>query len=303
MEEVIINTDIKNLKLFSRGKVRDTYDLGDYLLLITTDRISAFDFVLSCGIPEKGKVLNQISAFWFEQTRNIIPNHLVETIEDVRGLDKYIPLAKRFIYPSYLTGRAMVVKKARTIPVECIVRGYLAGSAWNEYRLTGTVFGVSLPANLRESEELPQPLFTPTTKAETGHDEPISAEDMRNLIGEEVAEEITSRSTKVYQYAREFARKRGIIIADTKFEYGIIDGKITLIDEILTPDSSRLWDTKFYRAGQAQPSYDKQLVRDWLVHSGWNQEPPFPELPADVIRATTQRYLKAFEKITGRKLV
>jgi len=298
---VLMQTDL-SLPLFSRGKVRDTYDLGDYLLLIATDRISAFDFVLPCGIPQKGSVLNQISAFWFEQTANLIPNHLVEVVEDVHRLDKYITSDKRFDYPAYLSGRAMIVKRAERIPVECVVRGYLSGSAWGEYKQSGTVSGLPLPKVLHESEELPQPLFTPTTKAETGHDEPLSAGEMKRLVGEEVAAEITAKSIEIYQFAREYARKRGIIIADTKFEFGIRDGKIILIDELLTPDSSRLWDVKYYTVGQAQPSYDKQPVRDWLVQSGWNKEPPVPKLPPEVIKATTRRYVKAYERITGRNL-
>lgn len=298
---VLMKADLP-LPLFWRGKVRDTYDLGNYLLIIATDRISAFDFVLPCGIPQKGVVLNRLSVFWFERTAKLMPNHLVEAVEDVRCLDKYLPPEKRFDYPSYLVGRSMVVRKAKRIPIECVVRGYLSGSAWTEYKQSGTVSGFSLPKGLQESQELPEPLFTPTTKAEAGHDEPLSTEETKKLVGEKVAEEITAKSLVVYNYAREYARKRGIIIADTKFEFGVVDSKVILIDELLTPDSSRIWDAKRYKVGQSQPSYDKQPVRDWLVHSGWNKEPPVPMLPPEVIEATTKRYVQAYERITGRRL-
>ncbi len=298
---ILMKADLP-LPLFSRGKVRDTYDLGDYLLIIATDRISAFDFVLPCGIPRKGKVLNQISSFWFQQTEKIIPNHLVAAVDDVKVLDRFIPPPKRFAYPDYLAGRSMVVKKAERIPVECVVRGYLSGSAWAEYQKSGTVSGLPLPKGLRESQELPQPLFTPTTKAETGHDEPLTAEEIKKLVGEKVASEITAKSLQIYAFARDYARTRGIIIADTKFEFGIREGRIILIDELLTPDSSRFWEASRYKVGQSQPSYDKQPVRDWLVQSGWNKEPPVPTLPPDVIEATSQRYVHAYERLSGKKL-
>ena len=301
LDSVLMKADLP-LPLFSRGKVRDTYDLGDYLLLIATDRISAFDFVLPCGIPRKGKVLNQISSFWFKQTEKIIPNHLVAAVDDVKVLDKYVPAPKRFAYPSYLAGRSMVVKKAERIPVECVVRGYLSGSAWAEYQKSGTVSGLPLPKGLQESQELPQPLFTPTTKAETGHDEPLTTEETKKLVGGKVAAEITAKSIEIYRFARDYARTRGIIIADTKFEFGIRDGRIILIDELLTPDSSRFWEASLYKVGQSQPSYDKQPVRDWLVQAGWNKEPPVPTLPPDVIEATSQRYVHAYERLSGKKL-
>ena len=298
---VLIKTDLP-LPLFFRGKVRDTYDLGNLLLIVATDRISAFDSVLPCGIPDKGLVLNQLSAFWFNKTRDLVPNHLIETVNDVHCLDSYLPPESRFAYPSYLSGRSMIVNKAKRIPVECVVRGYLSGSAWAEYQKLGTIFGESLPKGLKESQELPQPLFTPTTKAETGHDQPLSMDEIKRLAGEAIAEAMKEKSLAIYSYARNYARARGIIIADTKMEFGLDDGKLILIDELLTPDSSRLWDAKLYRIGQSQPSYDKQPVRDWLVQSGWNKEPPAPMLPPEVIEATTNRYRQAYERLTGRKL-
>jgi len=295
---VLIKTDLP-LPLFFRGKVRDTYDLGNRLLIVATDRISAFDSVLPCGIPDKGLVLNQLSAFWFNKTRDLVPNHLIETVNDVHCLDSYLPPESRFDYPSYLSRRSMIVNKAKRIPVECVVRGYLSGSAWAEYQEQGTIFGEPLPEGLKESQELPHPLFTPTTKAETGHDQPLSMDEIKRLAGEAIAEEMKEKSLAIYNYARGYARARGIIIADTKMEFGLDDGKLILIDELLTPDSSRLWDAGLYRIGQSQPSYDKQPVRDWLVQSGWNKEPPAPMLPPDVIEATTRRYREAYHRLTG----
>jgi phosphoribosylaminoimidazole-succinocarboxamide synthase len=296
-----MTTDL-SLPLFIRGKVRDTYDLGDRLLIVATDRISAFDVVLPCGIPDKGLVLNQLSAFWFDQTRNIIPNHLIEVIDDVKSLGRYRPKGSRTAYPSYLAKRSMIVKKVARIPVECVVRGYLAGSAWGEYQTSGMVCGIPLPEGLKESQKLPRPLFTPTTKAETGHDQPLTMAEMEKLVGKVQTAEIQEKSLAVYNYAWEYALDKGIIIADTKMEFGLLDGKLILIDELLTPDSSRFWDAKQYRVGQSQPSYDKQPVRDWLVQSGWNKEPPAPMLPSEVIEATTKRYREAYEKLTGKKL-
>lgn len=300
--DVLLKTDLP-LPLFIRGKVRDTYDLGKYLLIIATDRISAFDAVLPCGIPAKGLVLNQLSAFWFRQTAKIMPNHLVDVVDNVRRLDSYLAPAQRFQYPSYLAGRTMVVKKVERIPVECVVRGYLAGSAWSEYQKSGTANGIPLPPGLQESQELPEPLFTPTTKADTGHDLPLTMSEMQKLVGKQRAEEMRDKTIEIYRSAREHARARGIIIADTKLEFGMEGGKLILIDELLTPDSSRLWDAALYKVGQSQPSYDKQPVRDWLVESGWNKEPPAPMLPSDVIAATTKRYVEAYERLTGKKLV
>ncbi len=298
---VLMTTDL-SLPLFIRGKVRDTYALGDRLLIVATDRISAFDVVLPGGIPDKGLVLNQLSAFWFDQTRNIIPNHLIEVIDDVKSLDRYRPKGRRTAYPAYLARRSMIVKKVTRIPVECVVRGYLAGSAWAEYQQSGMVCGIPLPKGLKESQKLPQPLFTPTTKAETGHDQPLTMEEMEKLVGKAQATEMREKSLAVYNYAWEYALGKGIIIADTKMEFGQDNGKLILIDELLTPDSSRFWDAKQYRAGQSQPSYDKQPVRDWLVQSGWNKEPPALMLPPEVIAATTRRYREAYERLTGKRL-
>jgi len=297
----LINTELP-LPPFIRGKVRDSYELGNRLLIIATDRISAFDSVLPSGIPNKGLVLNQLSTFWFGKTGNIVPNHLVEAIDSIRSLDAYLPQESRFDYPPYLTGRSMVVRKVERIPVECVVRGYLAGSAWAEYQETGTVSGLPLSEGLKESQEFPQPLFTPTTKAETGHDQPLTMDEMKELVGEALTEEMKGKSLAVYSYAREYAQARGIIIADTKMEYGLDNGKLILIDELLTPDSSRFWDAEQYKVGQSQPSYDKQPVRDWLIEAGWNKEPPAPVLPPEVIEATTDRYQQAYQRLTGRKL-
>jgi len=297
----LTNTNLP-LPLFIRGKVRDTYDLGNLLLIIATDRISAFDEVLPCGIPNKGLVLNQLSSFWFEKTRHLIPNHLIEVVDDVHCLDAYLPTESRFPYPSYLSGRSMIVKKAERIPVECVVRGYLSGSAWAEYQQHGTVSSFLLPKGLQESQELPQPLFTPTTKAETGHDLPLSMDETKKLVGEALAEEIKEKSLAIYSYARQYAKARGIIIADTKMEFGLDNNTLILIDELLTPDSSRFWDTVQYKVGKSQPSYDKQPVRDWLVQAGWNKEPPAPMLPPEVIEATSKRYQQGYERLTGKKL-
>jgi len=300
-QSVVLETNLP-LPLFFRGKVRDTYDLGDLLLLITTDRISAFDSVLPSGIPYKGSVLNQISSFWFEKTKNIVPNHLKEVVNNVRCLDSYIPAEKRFSYPAFLAGRSMIVKKAKRIPVECVVRGYISGSAWAEYKQNGTISGLPLPKGLLESQELPHPIFTPTTKAESGHDEPLSMDEMNSLVGEALAKEIKDISLTIYNYAQEHAKSRNIIIADTKMEFGLDNGKLILIDELITPDSSRFWDIEEYKIGQSQDSYDKQPVRDWLVQSGWNKEPPPPILPPEVVKATTRRYVQAYERLTGNKL-
>lgn len=298
---VLLNTDLP-LPIFIRGKVRDTYDLGNHLLIIATDRISAFDVVLPCGIPLKGCVLNQLSIFWFRYTAHFMANHLLEGVDDVRCLDSYLPAEKCFDYPSYLVGRSMIVKKVKRTPVECVARGYISGSAWAEYKERGTVSGVSLPENLKESQELPHPLFTPTTKAETGHDLPLTEDEVAGLVGKELAEKMKEKTLAIYDYAREYSRARDIIVADTKFEFGLEDGKLILIDELLTPDSSRFWDVALYKVGQSQPSYDKQPVRDWLIQSGWKKEPPAPMLPPDVITSTTERYQQAYERLTGREL-
>jgi len=298
---ILMKTDLP-LPLFIRGKVRDTYDLGSHLLIVATDRISAFDVVTPNGVPLKGHVLNRLSSFWFRRTAEIIPNHMTEAIDDVHSLDSYLPEGERFAYPSYLRGRSMVAKKVKRIPVECVVRGYISGSAWAEYKEHGTVSGNPMPEGLKESQELGQPIYTPTTKAETGHDMPITNKQIIKLIGLRTALELEEKSLAVYNFARQYAMSKGIIIADTKFEFGIDNGRLTLIDETLTPDSSRFWDAAKYKPGKSQESFDKQPVRDWLVASGWNKEPPAPELPADVIEATSRRYVQAYEKITGRQL-
>jgi phosphoribosylaminoimidazole-succinocarboxamide synthase len=300
-DQILLKTNLP-LPPFVKGKVRDTYDLGKRLLIVATDRISAFDVVLPCGIPKKGLVLNQLSAFWFEQTKDLVPNHLVEALYDVNRLDDYLPPEKRFDYPEYLKGRTMVVKKVKRLPVECVVRGYLAGSAWEEYKQSGTISGLKLAKGLKQSQELPQPLFTPTTKAESGHDQPLSMREVERLVGETIAQEMKQKSLAVYSYAQGYALARGIIIADTKFEFGLEGDQLILIDELLTPDSSRIWETELYKVGQSQPSYDKQPVRDWLSESGWNKEPPAPMLPPEVIEATSRRYQQAYEMLTGKKL-
>ncbi|HEY8489992.1 MAG TPA: phosphoribosylaminoimidazolesuccinocarboxamide synthase [Dehalococcoidia bacterium] len=292
---VLLETNLPNR--FARGKVRDTYDLGDRLLMVATDRISAFDVVMRDGIPHKGAVLTQLSAFWFEATREVVPNHFIRLITGPDNPDVPFPVPEEF------TGRAMLVHKARRIDAECIVRGYLAGSAWAEYRETGTAYGIKLPPGLRESDELPSPIFTPTTKAETGHDEPLTWEQFVDLVGPQPAEVMKVRSLALYQYAAGYARERGIIIADTKFEFGELGDEIIVIDEVLTPDSSRFWPADQYQPGRGQPSFDKQYLRDWLAESGWNREPPPPDLPAEVVRVTSEKYLEAFRRITGREPV
>lgn len=276
----------------SRGKVRDIYDAGENLLMVATDRISAFDFILPDEIPFKGEVLNRISAFWFDKFADIVPNHLVS----IDPADFPEELAE---YRDYLAGRAMLVKKAQTIPIECIVRGYLTGSGKKTYDENGTVCGIQLPEGLTEASKLPEPLFTPSTKAEIGdHDENISFERCREIVGEDIATQIRDLSLKIYKAAAEYAATRGIIIADTKFEFGVIDGKVTLIDECLTPDSSRFWPAASYEEGKIQPSYDKQFVRNWLK-ANWDMTGETPHLPAEVIDGTSERYREAFQIITG----
>lgn len=296
---ITLETNV-SLPLFGRGKVRDTYDLGDKLLIIATDRISAFDVVLPCGIPDKGAVLSQLSSFWFNKTSHIVSNHLVKMIDSANAAKDYIPPEVKL--PDYIAGQSMIVHKAELIPVECVVRGYLSGSAWEEYSKTGTISGILFPEEIKESQELPQLLFTPTTKAETGHDMPLNKQEMENLVGKDIAQELEEKSLAIYRYARDYARKQNIIIADTKFEFGFFDGKMILIDEVLTPDSSRFWDIGQYVVGQSQPSFDKQPVRDWLSASGWNKQPPAPMLPPEVIEATTRRYREAYYRLTGRTL-
>lgn len=296
----ILYTDLP-LDRYISGKVRDTYDLGEYLLIVVTDRISAFDVVLSTGIPDKGKVLNSISAFWFDKTKHIIPNHVVKVIDKISDLDEFIPENKRFAYPQFLEGRSMVVKKLKRLPVESVVRGYLAGSGWSEYQKRQSVCGVHLPEGLKQSQMLPEIIFTPTTKGENTHDMPMTFQEVENTIGAPLALKMKAVSTALYAYAREYARSKGIIIADTKFEFGLDGEEFVLIDEALTPDSSRFWDEKLYNVGEAQDSYDKQPVRDWLEKSGWNKEPPGPALPKDVIDQTRKRYIHAYQVLTGDK--
>ena len=276
----------------SRGKVRDIYDAGENLLMVATDRISAFDFILPDEIPFKGEVLNRISAFWFDKFADIVPNHLV-SIDPADFPEEFAE------YRDYLAGRAMLVKKAQTIPIECIVRGYLTGSGKKTYDENGTVCGIELPEGLTEASKLPEPLFTPSTKAEIGdHDENISFERCCEIVGEDIAAQIRDLSLKIYKAAAEYAATRGIIIADTKFEFGVIDGKVTLIDECLTPDSSRFWPAASYEEGKIQPSYDKQFVRNWLK-ANWDMTGETPHLPAEVIDGTSERYREAFQIITG----
>ena len=277
----------------ARGKVRDIYDLGDRLLLVATDRLSAFDVVLPDAIPYKGEVLTKLSLYWFDLLSDVVPNHLISA--DVADLP-----AEFAKHADWLAGRSMLVKKATIFPIECIVRGYLAGSGWAEYRRAGTVCGMRLPAGLVESSRLPQPMFTPSTKAESGtHDENISVHRMFEIVGQEHGSALLESSVSLYSAARDHAASRGIIIADTKFEFGLIDGVVTLVDEVLTPDSSRFWPAATYEPGHGQPSFDKQYVRDWLVESGWDKTPPAPALPADVIAKTSETYIKAYELITG----
>jgi phosphoribosylaminoimidazole-succinocarboxamide synthase len=281
----------------AQGKVRDLYDLGDRLLLVASDRLSAFDVVLPDPIPYKGEVLTKLSLYWFDLLGDVVPNHLISS--DVADLpDAFAPHA------DWLAGRFMLVKKAQVFPVECIVRGYLAGSGWAEYERTGTVCGTRLPAGLLESSRLPQPMFTPSTKAAIGlHDENISVQRMFEVVGAEYGAALQEASVAVYSAARDHAAPKGIVIADTKFEFGLVDGAVTLVDEVLTPDSSRFWPASGYEAGHGQPSFDKQFVRDWLVASGWDKTPPAPSLPPEVIASTSEKYIQAYELITGRAFV
>ena len=284
------------LKLFARGKVRDTYELGvEQLLMVATDRISAFDHVLPNGIPDRGKVLTQLSIFWFSQTDTFQPNHLIS------GMVPDLPAALRN-YREELAGRFMIVRKAKRIDFECVVRGYLAGSAWNEYRESQTLAGEKMPPGLRESERLATPIFSPATKAETGHDENITFDHMKKELGDEVATKLRDASLELYKYASEFSARRGLILADTKFEFGTVGDDVILIDEVLTPDSSRYWEAVTYRVGASPESYDKQFVRDWLTRSGWDKESDPPRLPEDVVTQTRLRYLAAYQRLVGKQL-
>ena len=291
----LLQSSVNELLLVKRGKVRDVYEVDDnHLLIVATDRISAFDCILPTAIPRKGEVLTALSRFWFEQLKHVVPNHL-ET-------DNSTLLPRRIIEDG-LDKRSMLVRKTEVFPVECVVRGYLAGSGWKDYLRTGSVCGHKLPDNLSESAELPEPLFTPSTKAEEGHDENISEEVVRNMLGDETASRLRNISLQLYNEAREYARQRGIIIADTKFEFGRDSGgEIILIDEALTPDSSRFWPAETYSPGKSQPSFDKQFVRDYLETLDWNKQPPAPPLPEDISKATTERYLEAYRLLTGETL-
>ena len=296
MAQPILQTDFPTLKLAGRGKVRDIYDLGTALLIVTTDRISAFDVIMNEGIPDKGAVLNQISAFWFHQMEEIVPNHIIST--DVKDFP-----AECQQYADILTGRSMLVKKAKPLPAECIVRGYLSGSGWKDYKATGSICGIALPAGLLESDRLPEPIFTPSTKAELGtHDENISFEAMAGLCGRELAEKVRDVTLKIYAKARDIADAKGIIIADTKFEYGIYNDELIIIDECMTPDSSRFWPKDSYQPGGPQPSFDKQFLRDYLETLDWNKTAPAPPLPQEIVTKTGDKYREALFRLTGIRL-
>jgi phosphoribosylaminoimidazole-succinocarboxamide synthase len=293
--DTVLQLDLPGIKKLKSGKVREIFDLGDRFLFVASDRISAFDVIMPNGIPRKGEVLTQISYFWFAQTQSFQPNHLISKPGD--------PLPSNLQpFADKLADRSMLVKKANPLAIECVVRGYLAGSGWKEYEERQSVCGIKLAAGLKDSSELPQPLFTPATKAETGHDENISFEEAARIVGADIAEHVRAASMKIYNFARDYARKRGIIIADTKFEFGELDGKLILIDEVLTPDSSRFWPADQYQPGKSQPSFDKQFVRDYLETLDWNKTPPGPMLPPDVVSRTTGKYLEAYERLTGKKL-
>jgi phosphoribosylaminoimidazole-succinocarboxamide synthase len=293
--DVIYETNFPNLTFIKRGKVRDMYDLGEYFLIVATDRLSAFDVVMPQPIPFKGKVLNQISNFWFDVVNDIIPNHIIST--DVEQFPH-----ECLQYKEQLRGRSVVVKKAKPLPVECIVRGYLAGSGWNEYKISNTVCGIPLPPGLLESSKLPEPIFTPSTKADVGHDENISFEKAASMIGRELAERVRDLSLRIYKRGCEIAEQRGIIIADTKMEFGVTDGELILIDELLTPDSSRFWPHSKYQPGKSQESFDKQYVRDYLLSINFNKKPPGPMMPDEVITQTSALYREAMKLLTGKEV-
>ncbi|HEV8541493.1 MAG TPA: phosphoribosylaminoimidazolesuccinocarboxamide synthase [Verrucomicrobiae bacterium] len=296
LNQTVLALDLPGIQKIKSGKVREIFDLGDAFLFVATDRISAFDCIMPNGIPRKGEVLTQLSHFWFDQVENIVPNHRMAHAND--------PLPSKLKpFEQQLARRSMIVKKAQPLAIECVVRGYLAGSGWKEYKKSQTVCGIKLPPGLQDSSELPEPIFTPATKAETGHDENIDFATAAKIVGRETAEWVRDISVAIYSQAREYARKRGIIIADTKFEFGTLDdGKLILIDEVLTPDSSRFWPADQYQPGKSQPSFDKQFVRDYLETLDWNKTPPAPALPPEVVEKTTAKYLEACKKITGREL-
>ncbi|RJQ51918.1 MAG: phosphoribosylaminoimidazolesuccinocarboxamide synthase [Nitrospiraceae bacterium] len=294
MEKVILKTEMPDVGAPRRGKVRDIYDLGDYLLLVVTDRVSAFDVVLPGGIPGKGKVLTAISVFWFRMMEDIVGNHIIAT--DVKDFPQALHK-----YRETLEGRSLLVKKAKVVPVECIVRGYLSGSGWKSYREDGAVCGIKLPAGLLESSKIEQPVFTPSTKAEAGHDINIPFDEMKKIVGDNTALKLKDLTLKIYERARDYAQKKGIIIADTKMEFGILNDQVIIIDELLTPDSSRFWSVKKYAPGKSQDSFDKQIVRDYLLTLDWDQTPPGPELPPDIVKKTSERYQEILRILTGTK--
>jgi phosphoribosylaminoimidazole-succinocarboxamide synthase len=307
--EALLYTSLPGVPLFNRGKVRDVYDLGDRLLIVASDRISAFDVVMPNGIPDKGKILTALSLFWFRLLGDVTPHHLLET--NVAHYPDPLPTCR-----DQLVGRSMLVTRARVLPIECVVRGYLAGSGWKDYRATGSICGIPLPAGLQESSQLPEPIFTPATKAVSGHDENITPARAADMVGDEVFHKLRDQSLAIYRAAADYARQRGIIIADTKFEFGLREqqsghpeaegaeggSEILLIDEVLTPDSSRFWDAADYRAGTSQDSFDKQYVRDYLETLTWNKEPPAPALPPEVVARTREKYLEAYRRLVGEEL-
>ena len=293
MHPTVWQTNFEGVALRSRGKVRDMYDLGDSLLMVASDRLSAFDVVLPTPIPDKGRVLTQLSLFWFEKLRDVLPNHVLSATDFTAPLEKY---------RDQLNGRAIRVRKTEPLPIECVVRGYLSGSGWKDYKATGAVCGIALPAGLQDSSQLPEPIFTPATKATSGHDENISFEQAAQIIGRTRAEQARDTSLEIYKRASSYARERGIIIADTKFEFGLVGDELVWIDEALTPDSSRFWPAAEYAPGRTQPSFDKQYVRDYLERIGWNKQPPGPELPADVVAGTRGKYREAYRLLTGQEL-
>jgi len=291
----LLSTEFKDLKLYKRGKVRDVYDLGDNLLIVSTDRISCFDVVLCCGIPSKGRVLTGLSCFWFDFIRDIVPTHFITA-----DINKYPQDLKK--YKKELTGRSMLVLKTKSLPVECVVRGYLSGSGWKEYKEKQSVCGIKLPAGLLESDKLPEVIFTPSTKADIGHDLNVSQQYVEELIGRETADKLKKISIAIYKKASDYASSRGIIIADTKFEFGLHNNEVILIDEVLTPDSSRFWPKDQYAPGRPQASFDKQFVRDYLETLSWDKTPPSPQLPSEIIKKTTQKYLEAYKRLAGKDL-
>jgi len=298
VEDAVLETQLPGVRLFKRGKVRDVYELGGQLLIVATDRLSAFDVVLPTGIPQKGAVLTQLSAFWFQRMTDLIPSHFISAKIDRIIADYPILKAQR----AMLAGRAMLVERTEVVPIECVVRGYLAGSGWKEYQKTRAVCGIALPAGLAESQELPEPIFTPATKAETGHDLNISEAEMAARVGAALTKELKSISLSIYSRAREYARSRGILIADTKFEFGLANGRVTLVDEVLTPDSSRFWPAEDYAPGRSPVSFDKQFVRDYLDGLRWDKTPPGPALPDDIVQKTSAKYLQALSQLTGKTL-